>query len=63
MLAPLPFQKNGARDQDAHLAGYFDEWHARDYSALGYTVVTVPVLAPQERLAFVLERLSEQGLL
>jgi predicted ATPase len=52
---------NGARDEDAHLAAYFDEWHARDYSALGYAVVTVPLLAPQERLAFVLERLSEQG--
>jgi hypothetical protein len=30
---------------------------------LGYRVVRVPVLAPQERLAFVLERLSEQGLI
>jgi predicted ATPase len=63
MLAPLPFEKNGARDGDAHLAGYFDEWHARDYSVLGYNVVTVPVLPPDERLAFVLERHSEPGLM
>ncbi len=63
MLDPLPFQENGARDEDASIAGYLDEWHARDYSALGYNVVRVPVLSPQERLAFVLERLSEQGLI
>jgi predicted ATPase len=63
MLDPLPFQKDGARDEDVSIAGYLEEWHARDYSALGYSVVRVPVLSPQERLAFVLERLSEQGLI
>ena len=63
MLDPLPFQENGARDKDAAIAGYLDEWLTRDYSALGYNVVRVPVLAPEERLAFVLERLSEQGLI
>ena len=63
ILDPLPFQENGARDDDAAEVGYLDEWLARDYSALGYRVVRVPVLSPQERLAFVLERLSEQGLI
>jgi predicted ATPase len=63
ILDPLPFQGNGVRDDDAAKAGYLDEWLARDYSALGYRVVRVPVLSPQERLAFVLERLSEQGLI
>jgi predicted ATPase len=62
VLDPLPFQENGIRDDDALMVGYLDEWLARDYSALGYCVVRVPVLAPQERLAFVLERLSDQGL-
>jgi predicted ATPase len=63
MLDPLPFHEDGARDQDAPLVGHLHEWHVRDYSALGYDVVRVPVLAPQERLAFVLERLSEHGLI
>jgi predicted ATPase len=63
MLDPLPFQGNGVRDDDASKVGYLDEWLARDYRALGYRVVRVPVLSPQERLAFVLERLSEQGLI
>jgi predicted ATPase len=63
ILDPLPFQENGARDDDAAIAGYLNEWLARDYSALGYSVVSVPVLSPQERLTFVLERLSEQGLI
>jgi predicted ATPase len=39
-----------------------DEWLAHDYGALGCSVVRVPVLSPEERLAFVLETLSEQGL-
>jgi predicted ATPase len=63
ILDPLPFQKNGVRDYDAAAAGYLDEWLARDYSALGYPIVRVPVLAPQERLAFVLEVLSEKGMI
>jgi predicted ATPase len=62
ILDPLPFQEDGARNEDAPIVGYLDEWLTRDYSALGYRVVRVPVLSLQERLAFVLERLSEQGL-
>jgi hypothetical protein len=56
-------QKDGLGIQDDALANYLDEWLARDYSALGYSVVRVPVLPPQERLAFILGRLSEQGLI
>ena len=63
VLDPLLFQENGARDEDASIVGYLGEWHARDYGALGYHVVRVPVLALEERLAFALERLSEQGLI
>jgi predicted ATPase len=64
VLAPLPFQPDGERVEEiAAAVGYLDEWHTRDYSALGYDVVRVPVLPPQERVAFVLERLSEQGLI
>jgi predicted ATPase len=63
ILDPLPFQENGARNGDAPIVGHLDEWLARDYSSLGYHVVRVPVLSIQERLAFVLERLSEQGLI
>ena len=64
ILDPLPFfQEDGARDDDALIVGYLDEWLARDYGALGYRVVRVPVLPPEERLAFVLETLSEQGLI
>jgi predicted ATPase len=64
VLAPLPFQADDQRieEMDA-IAGYLDEWLTRDYSALGYRVVRVPVLPPEERLAFVLERLSEQGMI
>ena len=63
ILDRLPAQQNGVRTEDDASAGLLDEWLARDYSALGYSIVRVPVLSPEERLAFVLERLSEQGLI
>ena len=60
VLDPLPFQPDDQRVEEiAAIAGYLHEWHTRDYRALGYSVVKVPVLPPEERLAFVLERLSE----
>ena len=63
ILNLLPYQRDGVRTGDDATAAYFESWTARDYSALGYNVVRVPVLSPEERLAFVLERLSEQGLI
>jgi predicted ATPase len=62
MLDRFPVQLDGVRIEDEAAADYLDEWHYRDYTALGYRVVRVPVLPPQERLAFVLEKLSEQEL-
>jgi predicted ATPase len=63
ILDRLPLQLNGLRFEDDAYIGFLDEWIARDYSTLGYSVVRVPALAPEERLAFVLERLSEQELI
>jgi predicted ATPase len=63
VLDRLRLQQDGVRTEDDASAGLLDEWLARDYSALGYSVVRVPVMSPEERLAFVLERLSEQGLI
>jgi len=63
ILDRLPFQEDRARIEDDNYTVLLDEALARDYSALGYRVVRVPVLSPQERLQFVLERLSEQGLI
>jgi len=62
ILNRLPYQLDGVRAADETTAAYFDSWTSRDYSALGYHVIRVPVLSPEERLAFVLENLSEQGL-
>jgi predicted ATPase len=60
LLNRLPYQKDGVRTADDPTAAYFESWTLRDYSALGYNVVRVPVLSPEERLAFVLESLSER---
>jgi predicted ATPase len=61
MQLPLPFQEYGARDGLSHITAYLHEWLARDYKALGYQVVRVPVQPAQGRLEFVLAQLSEQG--
>jgi predicted ATPase len=64
ILEPLPFHSDIARVEEVvAIAGFLDEWQIRDYLSLGYHPVRVPVLPPEERLAFVLERLSEQGFL
>jgi predicted ATPase len=63
VLDRFPAQQDGVRIEDDAIADFLDEWHARDYRALGYGVVRVPVMSPEERLAFILENLSEQGLM
>ena len=61
LLEPLPFQPDEERVEEvAALAAYLDGWLARDFRALGYRVVRVPALPPEERLAFLLERFGEQ---
>jgi predicted ATPase len=63
LLNRFPYRRDGVRAADDATANFLDEWLARDYSALGYSVVRVPVLSPEERLAFVLETLSERRFL
>ena len=62
ILDQLPLELDGARIEDEAYTAQLDEALVGDYSALGYDVVRVPVLSPEERLAFVLERASEQVL-
>ena len=61
LLDPLEFQLDGMRmETDIDIVDFLAEWHVRDYSALGYNVIRVPVLPSQERLVFVLDNLDEQ---
>jgi len=57
MLDRFPYDRDGVRAGDDAYADYSDAWMMRDYTALGYNVVRVPILPPDERLAFVLERI------
>ena len=63
LLNRLPYQKDGVRAGDDAVADYFESWTLKDYIALGYNVVRVPVLPPEGRLAFILETLTEGGFL
>ena len=56
-LDRLPYQQDGIRGGDDASAAYMESWMIRDYHELGYNVIRVPVLPPEERLAFILERL------
>ena len=61
ILDQLPVQLNGFRFEDVVNTAFFDKLHTQDYNALGYSIIRLPVLPPEERLAFVLEKISEQG--
>ena len=63
ILDRFPFQQDGVRFEDDATAALIDEWLFRDYGALGYRVVRVPILPVKDRLTFILETLSEQGLM
>jgi len=63
ILDCLPLELDGARPDDDSLVDYLDRWHAHDYEALGYEVIRVPVLPPQERLSFILETLARRDLI
>jgi predicted ATPase len=59
ILDRLPFRRNQTLGpEDNWTSDFLDAWLTRDYQALGYGVVRVPVLPPEERLEFVLHRLS-----
>jgi predicted ATPase len=63
VLDPLPIEQDCLRVEEEATAALLDEWIERDYRALGYDVVRVPVASPQERLASVLSRLAERGMI
>jgi predicted ATPase len=64
ILDQLPLQRETALGpEDTVTADFLDEWLECDYNSLGYRVVRVPVLSPKERLTFVLDSLTEQGLI
>jgi len=64
ILDRLPMlRKKPLGPEDEFSASFLDEWLARDYCSLGYSVVRVPFSPPEERLEFVLNILSEQGLI
>ena len=63
ILDRLSLDLDGLRFQGDDHRVFIDQCQTRDYRALGYDVVRVPVLRPEERLEFVLDILSERGLL
>ena len=58
LLDRLPVEQDGVRAEDDANAALLEKWLAHDYCALGYQVVRVPVMPPEDRLELVLETLA-----
>jgi predicted ATPase len=58
ILDRFPYKKDGIRKEGDAASDFLDEALFQDYEALGYDVVRVPILSPQDRMSFVLHRLS-----
>jgi len=59
ILDRLPILRDeqlGPEDEASSI--YLDEWLEKDYRSLGYDVIRVPVLSPEERAEFVLEQVN-----
>ena len=54
----LTLKQDGARIEDDRTADFIDYWLEKDYSALKYKVVRVPVMDVEERASFVLNKLK-----
>jgi predicted ATPase len=63
ILDRLTLQLDGARIPDESFLNYLDTWLERDYAALGYQVIRVPVKPPEARLEFILDILSQSKLI
>jgi hypothetical protein len=61
VLDPLPLTVDNIRFDDSQLVSFIHDWIVRDHRALGYDVIRVPVLAPAERLAFILDHAAASG--
>jgi predicted ATPase len=62
ILDRLPFQQDGARIDHDETSDRLDAWLERDYGDLGCKVVRVPVMAREERLAFLLANLKQPSI-
>lgn len=62
LLDRFPVQFDEARIENEDIAVAIDEWLMRDYSALGYEVKRVPVLPPEERVEYIISRISNPHL-
>jgi len=62
MLDRFPYDQDGVRGGNDAYADYCDKWMRRDYKTLGYETIRTPILPPEDRLAFVLERIQRPEL-
>jgi predicted ATPase len=58
LLDRLPYERDGERREDPTLAQRLHETIGNVYRMSGYDVVPVPVLPPEERVQYVLDRLN-----
>jgi predicted ATPase len=63
ILDRLPVGQHVLRKDQEAANCLFDKWLVRDYGALGYDTIRVPACPPEQRLAFILDHLTAEGML
>jgi predicted ATPase len=63
VLDPFPIERDGFRIEGEEMRIFLDTWLPRDYAAVGYEVVRIPVLPPEERLTFLLADARKRGVI
>lgn len=60
ILDLLPYHKDSVRNEDDATSKLLDQWIFQDYCSLGYDVVRVPILSPQDRMTFIMSRVASK---
>jgi predicted ATPase len=63
VLDPFPIERDGLRIEDEEMRIFLDTWIPRDYEAVGYEVIRIPVLPREARLAYLLEDARQRGVI
>ena len=58
LLDRLPFEKDHVRTENEEMAIFLDRAIEDAYRSLGYFPIRVPIMTPQERATFILERMT-----
>jgi predicted ATPase len=57
----ITFEKDAVRSEDDRIATALDSLLKKSYQMLGYEIISVPLMTVEERIDFILTRISHEG--